>query len=172
MESSDIDVFDIFTNPTVNEPVQTPEPFWGRENMQGPAHVLKREEAVHRVICYLAAEGNTNREIADKTGLSPVTIAYVRHQPWAMQMIAKIIQEAGGKAVKNVLQGAALESAKTMITVMRGETSDARSCDRIRAAKEILDRLYGTAPALIMHGKVDANELSDEELAAAVNLTN
>jgi hypothetical protein len=142
-------------------------PFHGADKF-GPAYVLQKEEPQHRVICYLAAEGNTTTEISEKTGYTTACIAYVKKQSWAQRLIAEIQSKSGGKAVKEALSGKALEAAQTLIEAMQGRVEGIRAADRIKAANDILNRLYGTAPQLVMHGKVDAQDLSDEELAAAI----
>ena len=76
------------------------------------------------------------------------------------------MERAGRKVVLNELQGAALEAAKVQIAVMRGEVEGVKACDRTKAAKEILDRAYGTAPQTVLHGKANLDELSDGELLA------
>ena len=140
------------------------DPTFFRAREFEPQFLLQKEEPHHRVICYLAAEGNTTTEIADKTGFTTATVAYVKKQPWALELIRTVQQRAGSDAVKQVLQGAAVDAAKTLVDVMSGRI-EGKACDRSKAANTILDRLYGTAPQLIMHGKVDPSDLSDEELA-------
>jgi hypothetical protein len=114
----------------------------------------------------LAAQGYTNLEIAEQTGFTTVMVAYVKKQPWALQFIADLQERGGRKAVDGVLSGAALEAAKTLIDVMDG-TILARPEARVKAANDILNRLYPVA-SLHIHGKVDPADLSDEELANTV----
>lgn len=154
----------------------SPKPYFGQENFP-PAYELQKEEPQHRVICLLAAQGFTTTEIAEQTGYTVMTIGYVKKQPWALQYIAALQDRAGFSIVKNVLQGAAIESAKTLIEVMRGyEVNEqgikvsigGRIADRAKAANAILDRLYGVAPQTVLHGKVDLEEMSTEELQQIV----
>ena len=145
-------------------------PFHGQENFPAQ-YELQKEDAQHRVICYLAAEGYTTSEIADKTGFTTACVAYVKKQPWALDLVAKLIAKHGGAGVKQVLQGAALAAAKTIVDVMDG-TIESRPEVRAKAANDILDRLYGTAPKIMVHSNVDADELSDEELVAIVQNKN
>jgi len=141
-------------------------PFHGAEEFP-PAYELQKEDSQHRIICYLSAEGNTTKEIADKTGFTPAMVAYVKKQPWATEFIAKLVAKYGGSGVKAVLQGAALDAAKTIVAVMNDE-ANSRPEVRAKCANDILDRLYGTAPKICLHGEVSPEELSDEELAMAV----
>lgn len=143
-------------------------PFFGQGGFE-PAYTLQKEEPQHRVICYLAAEGNTNTEISQKTGFTTAMVAYVKKQPWAQSRIAEIIKQSGREAVMNVLKGAALEAARTLAETAKidGEVK-ARPEVRVRAANDLLNRIYGTAPQFVMHGKIDPGDLEDDELLAIV----
>lgn len=154
----------------------SPRPFWGQEKFE-PTYTLCKEEPQHRAICILAAQGFTDTEIAEQTGFTTVMISYVKKQPWAQTYMAELMERAGFSAVKNVLQGAALESAKTLIGIMRGyETNEigiqvptgGKVADRGKAANDILNRLYGVAPQTVLHGKVDLDDMSTEELQQIV----
>ena len=131
-----------------------------------PQYILQQEQPQHRFICYLAAQGNTNTEIAEKTGYTTATIAYVKKQPWAVEQIALLMREAGREAVINELKGAALLAAKEVIAIIKNESGDAKASDRLKASDSLLNRLYGTATQVVAHTKLDPNELTDEELAA------
>lgn len=123
----------------------------------------KREQPYHRLICTLLAQGLTPGEVAEQTGFTRATISNVKAQPWAKTFIAELQQKCGEQHVKNVLLGAAADAAKTLVQFMSGEI-ECRPTDRKDAAKTILDRCFGTAPQHIKHEKVDASELSIEEL--------
>jgi len=140
-------------------------PFFGAEERK-PQHILKVEQPHHRVICYLAAQGDTNTEIAEKTGFTTAMVANTKKQPWAQELIAQLIGESGEKAVKQVLRGAAVDAAEVLVDIMNGSIDDVKPAERAKAANAILDRLYGTAPQIIKTGKIDPSTMSDEELAA------
>jgi hypothetical protein len=148
-------------NASSSEALRTPTPFYGQEAFK-PAYILAKEEPQHRAICLLAAQGYTNVEIAAQTGYSPVTIAYVKKQPWAQEFIVKTMEEQGGQAVKNVLRGAALDAARLLVNIVNDP--EVRVDVRAKEANNLLNRLYGSAPQVVMHGKVDPMEMSDEEL--------
>ena len=99
------------------------------------------------------------------TGFHSVTIQYVRKQPWAQKYIAELMERAGRKIVMNELTGAALDSARLIVKSVRGELCSHKQADRCKDAHKLLDRLYGVAPQTLLHGNIDPNELSDEELA-------
>jgi len=144
------------------------KPFFGFEAGETrfePAHVLQSERPEHRWICMLSARGYTAVEIQDETGFCLATINYVRKQPWALKYIAEMMDKCGRKTVMTELQGAALESARTLISTMKGEISR-RDSYRAKAANEILDRLFGTATNVTVTGKVDVKDISTDELAA------
>lgn len=137
--------------------------FRGREF--NPQYVLQKEEPQHRMICILAAEGYTNTEIAEKLGFTTAMIAYVKKQPWAMEYVAKV-QGTGAKSVRRILTGAAAAAATVLVDAAEGALSKThmKDIDRIKAANDILNRLFGTAPQLVQHQRIDPKELSDEEL--------
>lgn len=128
-----------------------------------PAYTHKREQPAHRYICSLLAQGFTPGEVAEQTGFARATITSVKAQPWAKAFIADLQQKGGEVAVKSVLMSAASEAAQTLVKMMNGEI-ECRPTDRKDAAKTILDRCFGTAPQHIKHEKVDASDLTIEEL--------
>ncbi len=143
-------------------------PFFNQEECD-PQYVLKKERPEHRFICYLAAQGFTSTEIAKETGFTTAMIHYVRKQPWAQTFIANAMEKAGHKLVMQELQGSAREAAKKLVKIMRGEEAGAKVADIAKAANDILNRCYGTAPQVVMHSTVDPSNLTDEELAATVS---
>jgi len=151
--------------PSTPPPEEEARPFFQAREF-APQYILQQEQPQHRFICYLAAQGNTNTEIAEKTGYTTATIAYVKKQPWAVEQIALLMREAGREAVINELKGAALIAAKEVIAIIKNESGDAKASDRLKASDSLLNRLYGTATQVVAHTKLDPNELTDEELAA------
>jgi len=146
------------------------EPYF-RERDFDPQYVLKKEEPQHRAICVLACEGFTNKEISEKLGFTPAMVSYVKKQPWALEFMARV-QGDMGRAVKRELTGGALEAAKLLVETVNGNILGAKAGDRIKAANDILNRLYGTAPQLVVHGhQVDPKDLSDEELAKMLKMS-
>jgi hypothetical protein len=138
-------------------------PFYGQPP---PAYDMMKEQPHHRVLIYLAAAGDTAAEIAEKTGFTRPTIGYVLKQPWALKQIAELQDAAGKKGVMSVLQGSSLMAAKRLIAVAEGKVAGSKVSDSVSCAKEILNRCYGTAPQVILSGKVDPEDLTDDELAA------
>ncbi len=141
--------------------------FWNQDKRK-PQHVIQVERPEHRAICILAAQGFTSTEIAEQTGYTTACIQNVRKQEWAQSYIAQLMEKTGRKAVMAELQGAAKDAALLLVKSIRGELEDQKPADRCKDAHKLLDRLYGTAPQIVMHGNVDAAELSDEELAATI----
>ena len=131
-----------------------------------PSYVLQEEKPQHRVICYLAAEGNTRNEIAQKTGFHPVMIGYVLKQNWAQKRIAELIRQHGGDQVELALKGAVLDAAQLLIKTVRDPDCDIKV--RSSNAKEILDRVYGKSQQVITNLNLSAEDLSDDELAKQV----
>jgi ribosomal protein S6 len=135
--------------------------FFGERN---PSYVLQKESPQHRVICYLSAEGKTISEIAEQTGFSKPMIGYVQKQPWACDLISKLIQRHGGDQVIATLKATAQPSINLIKDIIEGRVeADMRL--RATMAQQNLDRIYGKAQQTVMHGKVDASELTDQDLA-------
>lgn len=156
------------TQATTTEPeIEAVPKFWNQDKRK-PQHVIQVERPEHRAICILAAQGFTSTEIAEQTGYTTACIQNVRKQEWAQSYIAQLMEKSGRKAVMSELQGAAREAAQLLVKSIRGELPDQKPADRCKDAHKLLDRLYGTAPQIVMHGNVDAAELSDEELAATI----
>lgn len=153
---------------TVTEPEFSDVPKFWNQDARKPQHVLKVERPEHRAICILAAQGFTSTEISEQTGWTTAMIQNVRKQEWAQTYIAHLMEKAGRKQVMNELQGAAKDAAALIIKSVRGELVDQKPADRCKDAHKLLDRLYGTAPQVVMHGNVDVNDLTDEELAATI----
>lgn len=149
-----------------------PAPGLFNAEAQKMQHVLKREEPHHRAICLLLAQGLTPGEVADQTGFTPCMVRNLKKQPWAQKYILETMERAGRKVVLNELHGAALEAAKTLIGVMKGDVEGSKASDRSKAANDILNRCYGTAVQTVQHGKVDPKDLSDEELVTIISHSN
>jgi hypothetical protein len=161
---------------TIDDGGEAATPFFGHGETASATYNPKKEQPHHRAICILLAQGFVPKEVAEMTGFTTVTINYVRAQPWALRLIAELMQKAGRKAVMSELQGAAVEAAKTLINTMRnneeGEAMGAKASDRAKAANDILNRLYGTAPQVVAHGNVNVAELTDDILATIASGTN
>ena len=153
---------------TTTEPSIADAPKFWNQDKRKPQHVIQVERPEHRAICILAAQGLTSTEISEQTGWTTATIQNVRKQEWAQAYIAQLMEKAGRKQVMSELQGAAKDAAALIIKSVRGELADQKPADRCKDAHKLLDRLYGTAPQVVMHGNVDVNDLTDEELAATI----
>ena len=153
---------------TSSEPSIADAPKFWNQDKRKPQHVIQVERPEHRAICILAAQGLTSTEISEQTGWTTATIQNVRKQEWAQAYIAQLMEKAGRKQVMSELQGAAKDAAALIIKSVRGELADQKPADRCKDAHKLLDRLYGTAPQVVMHGNVDVNDLTDEELAATI----
>ncbi len=144
--------------------------FDGFFGAKAPSYELQQEKPQHRVICYLAAEGNTTTEIAEKTGFTTTMIGYVLKQSWAQKRVADLIRQHGGDQVELALKGAVLDCAKLLIGTVRDKNCDIKV--RSSNAKEILDRIYGRSTQLIANVNLTPEDLSDEELVKYVRPEN
>lgn len=145
----------------VEQPRREAPPFYGAEEFP-PSYVLQQETSAHRAICLLFAQGFTISEVAAQTGYTPACVAYVKKQPWALRFVAEMQGMRGGEAIKRILEGGAADAAKLIVGIVRDK--DVRIDVRAKEANNLLNRLYGAAPQVHMHGRIDPTEVSDEEL--------
>lgn len=106
-----------------------------------PAYVIKHEKPEHRIVIFLKAQGFSNREIAERTGMTTTAIGYILKQPWARARLLAEIQSAGRDGVHELLKGAVDDCVLTLIDIQADEK--ARASDRISASTAILDRFFG-----------------------------
>lgn len=135
-------------------------------NAREPAYLLQAERPVHRAIIWLAAQGLSYVEIAERLGVSPPMVHYVTKQPWAESAILEAIHQNGGDAVAAVLQAEALPSVKKLIE-LRDDAEAPREVQR-KSANDLLDRLFGKCVQPIVHQQADLEQLSDKELQELV----
>jgi DNA-binding CsgD family transcriptional regulator len=133
-------------------------------NARLPHYAIKYERFVHRTIIFLKAEGMSNKKIAERLHITPVTVANVIRQPWAQKRILEIIHEKGGDAVSELLNGAAVDAVQRLI--IEKDNMEARSAERTAAADKILDRIFGKPNQPLQYTTVDPKNLSDAELEA------
>lgn len=137
-------------------------PFW---NVREPSFVLSEEKPHHRFVCYLKAQGFSNKEICDQTGWSAFFVCNTLKQPWATEMIAKLMAEAGCQGIEAVLKGAAMKAALEMEDLLeRAKTEGSLEVER-KVRKDMMDRWFGTAAQHVIHTNVDPSTLTDAELA-------
>ena len=138
----------------------TPRPLF---NGRAPAYVLKAERPEHRVIIMLKAAGRTNVEIAEATGTTPVHVAHIVKQPWAVAQILEEIENAGRQPVIEMLQDASVTAAQFQIDLLNDK--DANKETRRKASDSILDRVLGRANQPIsVTDKVEPSNMSLEEI--------
>jgi hypothetical protein len=136
-------------------------------NDSDPAYLRARELPRDRVMVYMAAQGKSNKEIAELFGVIPSTVANTLKQPWARQLM-QVEQEAVGvdaltDLIKQHGKGAFLNIVKL------GEDPDAPANVRLEANKVVLDRLLGKPNTPIeVTNKKPAAEKTREELEQSV----
>lgn len=146
--------------------VSNVKPFFG--HAYSPSRHYKWEKPIHRLICYMAAQGKSGVEIAQMLDCSYQMVSEVKRQPWALQFIAEEQAKAGSQAITDVFKGAALEMAQLVVDIAKDKNTS--PAVRGKLANSVIDRLVGTAPQLVMHGKIDPRDLTDEELANVIKL--
>jgi hypothetical protein len=127
-------------------------------NALPPNVTIKRENPTHRLICFLKAQGKSNREIAKRTEKTEPWISQVVRQPWARELILEEITGSGKAALDVIFESEATNSAFTLIEIrddvgMKGAT-------RAAAANSLLDRFLGkpVTKNLNLHGKLTAED--------------
>ena len=134
----------------------------GLYGMRMPHYALKHEKFEHRIVIFLKAQGLSNKEIADKTGYTPVSISNIVRQPWAQTRIIEEMHKAGRDEVQTMLRGAMADSVARLIE--ERDNPNARASERITAADKLLDRFYGK-PNQPITQRSDLEKMSDAELS-------
>ncbi len=135
-------------------------------NAKPPFYYVKSEKPQHRVMLEYAAQGYTVKEIAEMTGFTSVAVSNILRQPHAQQVMVEEIKQQSriDDPVIELIASNVKAAVSTLAEIMHNQ--DARSSDRIAAAREILDRKYGKPNQPVTHKEdVDLEKLSDAELA-------
>lgn len=139
----------------------------GLYNPKLPNLHVEHEKPEHRIAFYLKAQGKSYTEISKVTGYTIPWLSQLCRQPWAQARIVEQIKEAGGDAVKRVLEGEVLNSLTTLVEIRDDE--EVKGSTRVAAANSLLDRHLGKAIARVeaTHITGPATSLSeiDRELA-------
>jgi hypothetical protein len=133
-------------------------------NTEIPKAYAKIEKYEHRVVAFLKVQGYSGVEIAEITGYTKNTIYGVLKLPWVRALIIEEIKNAGRDAAHELLHASALDTISFLIDTVQDDKVQRR--DRIAAAKEHLNRVYGMPNQPITYQeKVDLDTLTDEALA-------
>jgi len=142
-------------------------------NVKQPTMILQSENPTHRLMCYLKAQGLSNREIALRTDKSEPWVSQVLRQPWARKRIAEEMQASGRDAIETVITAAAEDSVYKLIE-LRDEAKQQNV--QLAAANALLDRFLGK-PTQKVESEVkttiqstDVAELQNELAAAEAEL--
>lgn len=142
-------------------------------NAKDPNLVVKHESPLHRMMCYLKAQGLSNREIALRTGKSESWVSQVLRQPWARSRISEEMKAAGRDALETIITAAAEDSVYKLIE-LRDEAKQQNV--QLAAANALLDRFLGK-PTQKVESEVkttiqstDVAELQNELAAAEAEL--
>jgi len=141
-------------------------------NAKDPFYFNKKEKPVHRAMLHLAAQGYDVKEIAERTGRTPVCVNNILRQPMLQSTLVKEIHRVNGEdqEVVEVIKSNVVSAVKTLASIINDEK--AKGSDRIAAANALLERRYGKANQPINRGTdVDLNSLTDAELAAMLPQT-
>jgi transcriptional regulator with XRE-family HTH domain len=126
-----------------------------------PARDIERERAVHRLAAYLFTTGLSQREIAEKLGVSAPTVSNWWRQPWFQEFVRNEMALSGRDTLQDIIRGAATDSVFTLIRLRDDEKTPAsvkRAC-----CSDIIDRAFGKAPQTVHSVQHDAADLSNME---------
>ena len=124
------------------------------------ADVIQNEKSWHRLVCYRSACGDTPSEIAKALDVSVAQVRNVLNQPRSRQMIAEILRENFDDDIGALLAGGAVEAVLEMRRLVT-EGKDEKV--RVAAAKDIMDRAFGTPKQMLTREERKAQTLTPEE---------
>jgi predicted transcriptional regulator len=148
-----------------NEPVDVTGLASPLNNTRQPAYTVQHEKPEHRLICWMKAAGQTNKEIADHLGLSTVMVGYVVNQPWAKDMMVQELRKQGQDEVQVLLRGEAAAAVQRLINISKTAPNEET---KRKANNDILDRVYGKPNQPISQTRIDPSSLPDSELVKLV----
>lgn len=141
-------------------------------NAREPYIDYQREQARHRAVVEMKATGQwTNIQIAQQLNYTAVTVSNVLRQPWAQELLVKLMREQGNserEIVYEMLEGLTIEAVNKQRDLLSLPIEGEEGCPEIvrKTSNDILNRVYGTPTQhLETHRGQDLDSLSDEELA-------
>lgn len=153
-------------SPTTQAQDSSPDALFGDKD---PNLQIKHERPWHRVVIYLAAQGETNRNIAKRFGCSEAWISQLTRQPWFKARFLQELKESGQDILQATLKTHALPALEKVIEVMNNEKS--KPSEQLTAAKDILDRFLGKAVTKIeSKGTLDITQASEKVSAVDAEL--
>jgi hypothetical protein len=160
--------------PTEVEIKQAPPLVNRRKPYHGYANgAVRQERPAHRLFLELAARGYTVKEIAERTGYTPVCINNILRQKHTQQVLVNEIRQVADEdeEVVEFIRQEVLESVKTIKRIR--DDSNAPKAVRLAAANDLLNRRYGKPNQPVNRGTdIDLNTLSIAEVAASLPSTN
>ena len=106
-----------------------------------PFSVIKTELPVHRVMCYMALTGSTQKEIAAATGYAVCQVANILKQPRAKAFMAEQARAVAGESLEKFF---AVEAHRTALTLIElRDSSETPAAVKASVCREILDRHLG-----------------------------
>ena len=122
--------------PTQDINVEEPPPLWHDHAFAFSTY--KKEGPLHRLIILLKAQGQPNKEIAALLNCTPVTVSLVLRQPWARELLLKLMHDHGEDAIASLLKSTAADSIHTLIELR--DDLDVPAAIRRQSASDMLDR--------------------------------
>ena len=117
---------------------------------ENPANfAIIHEKPEHRLIVYLKARGLSNKEVAEKTGYTPMWVGQICRQPWFRLRLVQELREAGLDKVARLLESSALDSIFTILEIRDDPT--APKAVRRACADSLLDRFLGKPTVHVEH---------------------
>jgi hypothetical protein len=105
-----------------------------------PNLAIDHEKAEHRLILMYKLRGDSNREIAQKTGYSESWISQVTRQPWFQQRLVNSLEEVEGEILDEIVKVEAKNSVFKLV-----QLRDTAKSEQVQlgSAIELLNRHLG-----------------------------
>ena len=159
--------------PVVSHPEGRPtEPMPLLAKRLAPLLELKKERPAHRLALELAAQGYNITEIAQRLGVTTVSVQNWLRQDHAQQTLVDTIHRniTEDEQVVEIIKRNVVKAVTFYENVLADSQADRK--DRMEAAERLLNRRYGKPTQPMAQGKVvDLNDLSDDELAQMLQPT-
>ena len=160
---------DLSSDPVVEAEQRDPERLFTTDSSRRlhgvPNLAILHETSQHRIIVYLKAQGLSNKEVAEKTGLTQPWISQLCRQPWFRLKLVQELKEAGIDQISSVLKSSALDSVHTLIDLRDDPTTP--KAVRRACADSLLDRYLGKAVTKIE--STEGRSVTSPEIQAVEN---
>jgi predicted transcriptional regulator len=114
------------------------------QSLQGDPNTkynLSREKPKHRMVILLSAAGYSNKQIAAELGITPVWVGHILRQPWAVEMLGRLVASGTSHLVQNKFASIVPSAIEALAEITTNPEAPASA--RVSSATAILDRFLG-----------------------------